>query len=316
MKRIIFSALVCVSAGTASAANEVVKSTLQVNAIKLEVTDLTPDDGIAAGVTPYSPMPGISEPSSNLRLGRSTYLSSEGIDETISGSTFDPIQFNRSNETGYLIKNDSGISLGVSLDHTTANQFLNELVVGYSIDQYQIGVSSVTPSNWLGLTIAPHTALHLSADLTQTVEMDLPLIIDSPQWQTFDTAGHRLELTAISGASMTIWDQENELDVPPQINDANYLFSISVLTDTGYLLRDDNATQTATIQLNFANDSDHEVIRYVELDAMTGYSLVVPGVQAPIEPEVPAIPEPGSAALMGLGLFGLATVVRRSRPMV
>lgn len=315
MKRIIFSALVCLSAGTASAADEVVKSSLLVNAIKFEVTDLTPDDGIAAGVTPYDKYPGLFEPSMSLRLGRSTHdIYFDGVDETINGSAFDPIEFARSNETGYLIKNETGISLGASLDLTSANAFIGTLQTGYSSDQYQMGVSGFSPSNWLGLTIAPHTALHLSAEVTQSIGFDLALVLNSPQWQSLASAGHQVDLMALNGASMTIWDGSSDFESPGYITDNSFLNPTSFVNADGVVTTDPLLNQKATIQVSFANDTDNEVIRYVELDSVTGYMM---SIHAPsVEPEVPAIPEPGTAALMGLGLFAITTVVRRSRPTV
>lgn len=312
MKRAVVASWALWATSSVLAAGNVVQVSNQITGLQLQVVDLTPEDGLAASAVPYQ---------SYLQPDPSTYTSlqvfnmntgTQGYDLIYDGTVFDPTEINRSDTAGSIVKNSSGIYVNTALDATAANNAIGTFQLNAGHPQYQNAIAGISPWGWLALTVAPHTAVSISANVAQNIEMDLSQLVGSAQWQPFLNAGYSLALSANIGFGITSSDFSSNFEEPHYNSTSQYLSGESSINELGQLTGGAPVSQSQNLELTFANDSDTEVVRYFSVSANTGYTLEAVAPLAPVE--VPAIPEPSTYAFMALGLIGLGAIARRSRP--
>lgn len=313
MKRAVVASLALWATCSVWAAGQVVQVSNQITGLQLQVVDLTPEDGLAASAMPYQaymePDPATGTSLQVFNMNTAT----QGYDEIYNGTVFDSTNINRSDAAGSIVKNNSGIYLNTGLDAAAANNAIGTFQLNTGSPQYQSATAGIYPWGWLALTVAPHTAVSISANVAQSIEMDLSQLAGSAQWQPFLNAGYSLALSANIGFDITSSDFTGGFEEPHYSSTNQYLSSESSINELGQLTGGGPVSQSKNVELTFANDSDNEVVRYFSVSAHTGYTLEAVAPLAPVE--VPAIPEPSTYAFMALGLIGLGVVARRSRPL-
>lgn len=311
MKRVIFAFVALWTTGSAFAGINVVQASSQITGLQLQVVDLTPDDGMTASAVPYLPYSPDFGPTTKTNFYLDNFKS-DGIYEQqyYNGTVFDPFDINSVSAAGSIVKNSSGIYLNTGIDNATASNLIDTFELKSIDPQYQTAGVGIYPSDWLALTVGAHTAVNISADVVQSIEMDLSQLTGSEQWQPFLKAGYSLSVMASTSFDITNSDFEG-FDESHYSVVSQYQSSESFIDEFGQITQADPVNQTKKLELTFSNDSDVDVVRYFSISAGIGYTFEAVAPIAPVE--VPAVPEPGTYALMAIGLIGIGAVVRRSR---
>lgn len=277
------STLIC----TPLAARADLTANASISGLHFVLTDLTPSDAIAASLT-VPPELDAANPATianasivdfnwqraaNWQTGVGT-LSDASASATSGPSSAQSSMVGSGNLTGPY-----NIAASGTLIDTPSGDYLT---TGYSTLNAKAGTDDVAGTGFL---LSAHTSLTLSgqADLfigtsggNPNVYMPLNTIVSSKFWVQFMAPGE--------GGGLHIDSATKELIMPywetPRTDSVNQAFS-----------------------LTYANDTDHSVV--VSLWANASVSAMLPHLPAS------AIPEPGTPALMALGLLGLLGLARR-----
>ncbi len=171
---------------------------------------------------------------------------------------------------------------------------------------------SSDPNDYLQVTLSPHSQLTWSATMDLSIALDPQLLADTLQSQATDTVHPALQMAGVFyGNALPIGASDEQVAVlNAQGFDAiNEGVAISLEFDAqGRWTQDGTPGHTAReLHLTLYNPFDTELT--YGLDLFAAQELAFFRNNAQLDPT--SVPEPGTWALMGLGLVGLALCKRR-----
>ncbi|MDO9006551.1 MAG: PEP-CTERM sorting domain-containing protein [Aquabacterium sp.] len=171
-------------------------------------------------------------------------------------------------------------------------------------------------------TLSPHTRLIIQGTAQAAASVDLSKLTQGPLFQ--DVSNNLYGVRLLSSSVLTAQLMANAFVspdtgdiVPDQFDELQLLVEVEQSLSSNGLsvpeggLLSDSAAQNFSIQL--ANDGSQSLSGNFFLGARSEASLFATPALIPEVPQVPGIPEPGTYALMGLGLGLMAWRVRGHR---
>lgn len=286
-------------------AQPVLQASATLSGLGYQVTDLTPSDGVDAFVRLEAPASGPVPYTTHFSFGR--YASDSGFFEhveSVPASLFSGAASVTVTQPGAVGSvSGSGQSLTVAHDLADVRAFLGSVAIG-SVDMPLVQTAaSLSPLDSYRFVIGAHSSVTFSgwADPISTIAHESAL--NTPEMQRLLQAGHVVAMRAFTLVDMYFDDAQAPCCVDQPLAQASQELSILIDPVTG-VSAEFSGDAAGPLSLTFSNDTDQEVTR--------GFSLrTIAAVTMNILP-IP-VPEPGTWALMGLGLFMVGLATRQQR---
>lgn len=299
MKHILFAALGCFAAGHSLAAT-VAQSQAAITGINLTVSDLTPDDGQTASVRvePNLGTRGIT----SLEVGAFLHGQQVASDQNgIEGGVFDQFSSALAGAGTLAIRSGDAQSAAVSFDLDEARAVLAGATLGATEFDNSLRFASISPLVNTRLVISARSQVTLSGVTSFASAFDPNALLATPELQRVLAAGQVVSLVGLGEANFSVSDPDAFGTEGAQATNFYGIVSLSFSAISG-VVNDGAFPAGGLATLTIVNDTDQEIVRDVYLSTSAQMSIGV-------EP----IPEPGTWALMGLGLAAVSMVTRQQR---
>lgn len=262
-----------------------------------QVADLAPDDGFEARAS--------VQPSGWTHFSSGRYRSDLGLSEDVRGiegglfSDLPAADVVSPGVNGAI--SGSSQFLTVSEDLSYVRDFLGAVTLGSEGWQSMETGASLSPAEGFRIVIGAHSSITFTGFATPTVSIDHQALLGSPELQAVLAQGHTVSLKSHASIQLNLYDPHGPCCESNQF--AYFEADLNTLIDpvTGVTVAD-SGLGTSPLQLTFENHSDQEVIRVIDMRSFASVSAAI----------LP-VPEPGTWALMALGLLGMGVAVRQQR---
>jgi len=288
--------------GGSSWAEGVVQAEAILSGAAYLVSDLRADDGVEAYARIDLPLWATSE-TWKTHFSAGAYRSDLGLIETV--QDVDSALFSEAEWTTVAAPGVQGTVSGssqflsASANLTDVQAFLAAVSLGTSDWQSMETLAVLNPLEGYRLVVGAHTSVDLTGFMNSLLSIDQQALLDAPEVQAVLQQGQAVSFKAWASVQVSLVDASAPCCASYQFsfNDRSTQLLIDPLTGA---VQSFDGPESGPLQLTFVNDTDQEVERILDLRTIVSVSAAV----------LP-IPEPGTWALMGLGLVGIAAVVRR-----
>lgn len=281
-------------------AGPALQSSASLSGLGFRLTDLTPNDGIdaQAGIMP-SEYGGYS----TLLLGqtlRNGELLSDGSQYT-DGSVLENTSGSASSLGTTASKDGQGGTATASMAADEVLGILGSVNGGVLGSDTTLRDSGLMSLGEIRVFVGAHTSITFFGQVQVGAQVDASALIDRLALQQLLLAGQGIALEA--GARVVLMHTDvNDTSAEGQVSSiVSSTRRVAFDPITGQTLSD-GRTGSESIELTISNDSDQDIRRDLWVSLVAETSVSINGL--------PVVPEPGTWALMGLGLVGLAWVRR------
>lgn len=277
----------------------VLQSSAILTDVGFRVTDLTPGDGN----TPLAAiLPSQEGGDQTMVYGQGLLSGEPQFDNTqyVNGSFFEATAGNATGFGTDASKEGNGASTFSYLDEAEALSVLGSVKPGLQTTDYTVREAGVITAGSINVFIGAQTSVTFFGRASLNTMADAAVLSDAEALQQLLLGGLSVDLDAGAKVTLAYVDVNDPTGAPFQsVVFRNSVSSFSQLTGLTNLM---DVFGNDTIELTITNDTDQDIVRELMV-SVTAYSAL--SVNPP-----PVIPEPGTLALMGLGLVGLAWVRR------
>lgn len=288
--------------------------TSRLSNLQIELIDLAPNDGIAPSLTFDG---GVAWDTGTASPGQLLYSNALLPSSTLTHTSADGNTVVTASPTGIEIK--SQLTYDALKNGASETSYNGYFGINGAVDTGR-GVSLLNftnPEFGPSFTLSPHTLAIVHATLSAAWSLDGQAIASQidPKYTTWSVT-----LSSNPGADLSLVKYTDLLDASGSVRGstfegggANFTLSAYSSTDsfsvTDTPLHSDQSSQN--VAFNFVNASDENVTGVAQMAVGNPITYTLSGWGIDPGSVVIGVPEPGTYALMGLGLVGIALVRRR-----